>query len=413
MQEDKVRVQVTAGVEPDGSPYVQVGKARFSQYRKFTKIGEFINAIDEKPVVKYDNTFELIDNDPFGLLNPNPAPKIEGYDKLNFKHAFYKKAGDELGCSAKVLMNHVNKLMYKVFVSDLNQKHVKSFGINPVNKQLIGFYIDKVRKHHELLNQVEKDGIYNIAPFVLHYGMQPQQLKEKFGKGAWKRLCKNSFHKNSLLINKPTCWSDVPSSLLKNVDTSYILQIHETRYTKLFEWLKLHFKGSWGNKKVISRASDIFLDTLRMASDLDENVSVKWNPEKIKKCHDEFAKRISRAQFSDKKFNWVDDFKVQEFTFGSFTATLLTSAAQIAEEGDAMSHCVGSYASYSKEGSYLVYSVKKDGERYSTIGLNVNPSTKDVSFNQQYMRFNQVVDNEDAKVLAYQLVELINKSTKL
>jgi hypothetical protein len=75
-----------------------------------------------------------------------------------------------------------------------------------------------------------------------------------------------------------------------------------------------------------------------------------------------------------------------------------------------MHHCVGGYANLSSEGKYVVYSVKKDGERYSTIGFNRNPISGEILFNQHYKKFNNQVDCLDAKAIPFIIASKVNEN---
>lgn len=90
---------------------------------------------------------------------------------------------------------------------------------------------------------------------------------------------------------------------------------------------------------------------------------------------------------------------------------------EIADEGDAMSHCVASYLGSVRSGDYLVYSIKKNGERSSTLGVIVKgrQQGKSHSFtlNQQYGRFNAGVKDVDEAVLGESIVDFLNKNSEI
>lgn len=79
-------------------------------------------------------------------------------------------------------------------------------------------------------------------------------------------------------------------------------------------------------------------------------------------------------------------------------AKLLTTPAQMIEEGRSQHHCVASYIPNVEEGDYLVYSITKNGERYSTFGM-----TRDVTVgyrkNQHYKAGNEMLDERGAILL--------------
>ena len=101
-----------------------------------------------------------------------------------------------------------------------------------------------------------------------------------------------------------------------------------------------------------------------------------------------------------------------------WTATLLTKGEDILAEGLAMHHCVAAYADSVAEGKYLIYSIKKDGERYSTLAYShyrMRPTTKieeayypaamHTTFNQHYKVCNKIVDNPNALELQQFITE--------
>ena len=84
-----------------------------------------------------------------------------------------------------------------------------------------------------------------------------------------------------------------------------------------------------------------------------------------------------------------------------YEAILLDNALAIREEGEAMSHCVGSYSEDCRDGRFAVYSIRdKRGDRVSTLGLRLRPSIK---LNQHYGRFNAPVRNP----IALELQEMV------
>jgi len=60
---------------------------------------------------------------------------------------------------------------------------------------------------------------------------------------------------------------------------------------------------------------------------------------------------------------------------GEFTAMELTTGRELREEGSAMHHCVSTYAGDCRSGKARIFSIKKNGERHSTLELNFDKKT--------------------------------------
>lgn len=89
------------------------------------------------------------------------------------------------------------------------------------------------------------------------------------------------------------------------------------------------------------------------------------------------------------------------FSFGEYVVTPLSTTGEIVMEGAAMRHCVAGYANSAKTYRYLILSVTKDGQRSSTIGMNVVATIcPDMIFltpQQHYKAYNQPVTCETEK----------------
>jgi hypothetical protein len=374
---------------------IKVGKYELAMYYKFSNCMEFIGAI--------------IPSDPelFGEF------KFNEENKKYYKRDKYKWFADKAGCSAYVLMQHVNKLLYKFYVGKYDNFHIKKFCLNPMKKKVDNSKLLQMNACSEILDQVKKDNIYNIAPYVFYLNRNPSDLRKEFGKGPWKRLCKLSFHKNTLLANRKyvginTIDDDIPSSILKNV-SMYMVDRED------LIWIRDNLKGKWTNKREVQKYETLLHDTKLMAERYDLEFSYKWNPEKLQQKHDEFIaeSRKNRTYVSDKVFDWYDTWKVKDLTEGEYTVKLLKSQKEIVDEGNRMHHCVGSYADYCKKKSYMIYSVEKNGVKYSTIGLSYDERVEQLHKSQHYMACNQAVDCPIADELPDLIIQKFYKEENL
>lgn len=308
------------------------------------------------------------------------------------------------------------KLQFKTFVADpLNGKHL------PLIRVGKGFYwssihplfLKKAIRLKPLLDELLEDGIYNIAPIVFRHEKTPSELKNMYGKGAWKALCKNSFSRNKLLYEDDYAFphnyvalNNISSTLLRNSwDREFAI------------WASRWMRGSWSNTEIMRKLYHLYQDTFRLAEGLNEHLQLeimyKWNPEKLQKKHDEFVKEHNTRKYSKdviyfpQYIHATNGMRVDEFT-----AHLLMSKYDIAEEGQAMHHCVAGYADSVARGDYLVYSIRKNGERYSTLGLR-RFSDIEVYKDQHYMACNKSVDEEGAIVLADSVLAACNQNTSI
>jgi hypothetical protein len=339
---------------------------------------------------------------------------------------YNKRLGDEFGCSIAVLYKHFNKLQKKAFIVPVYHlyKYVNLY--NGFKKGANISTIAQLNTSKDLLNEVYNDKLYNLLPVVNALGKSPKELKDIYGK-SWKNVTKNSVTKNKLLVNhyrygkdekrKELFEADIPSTLLKYSNEFPIQSLI---------YLKEHFKGQWKNYDEMKKWVNIFTDSSRLAEKLDKKFNPKWSPRRMKEEHDRMSKELAARRYSPIPFEWTKELP-RVIEHEGYVATILDSRFLIAEEGNHMGHCVAGYADWSANGDYLVYSVTKDGERSSTIGLNMRAHTTRYlnnisntmreelagwSLQQHYGRFNASLKVEAEKEIGKLVVEALNNRMK-
>lgn len=282
----------------------------------------------------------------------------------------------------------------------------------------------KVVKNLELIEQAIKDGQRNILPLILDQELPPHELKSVFGNGTWKKLTKNSFHRNKLLVNYP----DI--QVVMGYDST-ALEISKNRRNitaDAYHWLK-NVVGIPYTKHSERESTDklaVFLDTKDMAKRLNLPFNEKWSARKMEEKHNEYtrlqqrmieqriveqdkyyAERLSKLKAVDlsnfyKQTSWEKDGVI---------ATILTTYDRITQEGAEMKHCVAGYAEHCINKEYAVVSLT-DGTLRTTLGVYVTPGiggTLLFSENQHYGKCNSNVEDERFISLAKEVISSLNK----
>ena len=92
----------------------------------------------------------------------------------------------------------------------------------------------KVVNNVELLEQAKKDNQRNILPLILRAEASPQHLKTVFGKGAWKKLANNSFHRNQVL----SAYQDISSVMEYDSTALKMNHFFHNKSPDAHHWLK-------------------------------------------------------------------------------------------------------------------------------------------------------------------------------
>ena len=346
-------------------------------------------------------------------------------------HVQAKAFTDEYGITPSNFRKVFNAKMLSLWVDPV-AKHVKRFGYQ-IGGKVCPWKVRCIHRNISEIEQAEKDGNVHLIPWIMHLDMSPKQLKEYFGKGLWKKISSQSMTRNRLLAenynvkirNKLTLQSSItlPSFVLK-AGRDYIswndIGTWAIRESQLKgEDVKVRFPRSTASS-TCTRLIHLARDTQQMANSLGQPFSLKWDKEKMREKHDQYAALINHRKYSPVPYEHLKDFHVPEILHKGFKATLLDSPKLIHEEGHTMHHCVGMYADHVAKGEYLVYSVTKDGKRTSTIGFYKQKRAvfRDRGFvggrdeweiQQHYGPCNASVKDEDEAKIALELVKLLNR----
>lgn len=261
-------------------------------------------------------------------------------------------------------------------VRDLSKKLCFGFSRKPCASS-----IERLHKQLPTIRRIQADGIDNIIPICFELNSTPSELKSELGKGLWKQLCKNSFTRNLLIskcvhiANICTGSDTVESVKTLNLLPSGVLKRGGNSPVPMSDagvWIcnnKLHVGGTRRDVDYIRHTYD---DTKRMAKQLNRAFTpAKWTLEKLNEKHEEYCSLVNALESSPDKLPVLDNIKVKTDKYKGYDITLLDSRYLIKKEGIVMHHCVGSYTDSVVEGRYLVYSITKDGERSSTLGINI------------------------------------------
>lgn len=396
--------------ELEGKQVIKVGNKTIDSYVKFTKLNEFISwtGVD----VTYPKTEYVIDRN----LNSQKVYK----NGIRLRDT-YKEFAKKTGVGPAVAMKHVNALAYKLFVAPIGNKHVKKFALDFRKKGFIRkSSIANLQLTKSKLDQVDQDGLYNVAPFVYAHNASPEELRKKFGKGAWKSICKNSFTRNQYLMHRSINEWTVDQSKI----SSAVLRECKGEEPEVMLLVSNACKGKLSNTKLLNNTAIQVRDMIRMYNLMNDDsfkINPNWSLRRIKEEHDAAVIKLrTYLQKKDEAINSIEfeynDFYPAEFTVEDapdFKAVLLRNGGEVVAEGELMGHCVGGYAPYCREGEYVVYSIRDaNGCNYATLGLyryNYSTAGHRVHFQQCYKRFNVDVDNEQVPVLYSKLMDKINE----
>ena len=363
------------------------------------------------------DSYQIMDPDNFYLkvTNGKPLPP-KPYGVCMTAH-INKVRCDEFGTSFIAEYKHFMRLQYKAYISDIpkivTNNYIKGwYKPNKLSHGIVPERLKVVRGNIENINQTIKDGNSHILPFVVFTGKTAEDLKKEYGKGLWKRLCKNSHYRNKLIeeSNAVSVMVNYPTSVIKIVNRiSGCGRINAEFKKELADWYTKHFKGKW-TTLTHGDIIDIYncvKDTKQMAEQLGYKFKLNMDYVSLKQLHDKYAKAIRDRQYSSEPFDWLKDIPKQ-LNEGDYSIVLLDNPRSIREEGDVMKHCVASYINLVARKEYLVYSVMKNGEKVSTVGYYKQNDVWRIQ--QQYGKYNSRIQDYAEKFIALEMLNEINEN---
>lgn len=362
---------------------------------------------------------------------------------------FFKKYGITLTQAVPLF----NKIMYARVIG--HYEHHSSLYRSRRGRIILGRF-KSVAAMAEVLDEAVYDGNKHLTPFIAFHKETLPEIRSRYGKGLWKKLCKNSYSRNLAIIRMMEKLSyrdynpDDDNSVRKLVSElneipSTALNLRHNRgdldAAKCIVWAKKHLNRPYGQKtegrisiQGVENKEFTFIsvfDACIMARQYGLFFSFDWSLRRMKDEHDRIdieAKRISRerteryaAEAALRKEKWaIDVVKAQsvdlaqiypqvEWELDGVTAKLLTTYDQVQKEGDEMHHCVWSYAKDAMSGCYVVVHLSGDGEE-STLGVSMREDGGVLKFSEQqhYREYNQIVKSEIHKNLAKSVIESLN-----
>lgn len=272
--------------------------------------------------------------------------------------------------------------------------------------------IKRVWENLEELEQIKKDGMYNLTPILFKWMPDSvKKVKRGVGKSTWKKLCGNSFYRNMLLIlSNFELNIELPSSLLrKGIYLSYIRDAIKIKYINYL----VHSGGKYYKDikgRDLSYAQDLITMVRELRPELIRGDKINRLPqtwENCKKLHDELMIQKEAAKYSNEPIVERVDINMP-----GWEITPLVSKLDIHLEGKKMHHCVGWYAERVAKREYYIYHIKhiESGEE-STLGLDLQtpvvcrldqhygPCNSKVNYNEKVV--SEIMDNWERKFNPY------------
>lgn len=296
---------------------------------------------------------------------------------------FNKRWSDFLGMPISLWRKRFNKMMYDHYV-----KPVEEYGylFRCYSGEVDNGLLCKVTNVKSILDQTIEDGNKHLTPFVVRYQADLPEIKKILGKSLWKKVCRQSMSRNLYLSRKmgyfATLWGisaeERDRQNLSNLiwAPSYYLKHDGVGLSP--EAAETFLKSGVGGKNQPLRTREwarwvnIVVDTDHMANRLGEPFNIKWSMKKMNEKHEEYTKKIELREYSKDPFPFEPLTIEKEVDGVVWKAESLNSAYEVREEGIRMKHCVADYAECCHQGDYVVFSIKKNGEHYSTLGIKFN-----------------------------------------
>ena len=335
-----------------------------------------------------------------------------------------------VGIPPKNAVAIMNKTMMETFLDNKYRGHLDR--VCRLNGRYSPQMVDRFIQNRGVVDEVIQDGLNNIVPVVGITGLRPAELKKELGKSTWRKIAHNSYTRNTYIAR--ICFHglmenpkgsigflkkiiDLPSFILVRARLTYNLFRYynngdDTDYERRLFIKLARYKDNYVE---LERKQHIVRDVKRMASDLGRVVPKNPSAKRISELHEEFTKAIRARKFSDERFENLDpklESEINKLKVGRWECRLLDSKLAIALEGDAMNHCVASYAGRAADGKCHIISLTNGSDR-STLEVRIHQDGEGKTVyvkGQHYSFCNEHVQDDDAVKLA---ADIVNKCNEL
>jgi hypothetical protein len=331
--------------------------------------------------------------------------------KEEYKKTLNKMICEELGISLPYLQRWTYGLWWKVNVAPVKE-YSKLFR----TRRYDIIKLRTVKKNKPLLDAAVADNQTHLLPIINATGKSAEELRKEFGKGVWKKLCGNTFHRNNVLVNAAVRHGDreLSNQITRNIDipTTLVQAGYFSRHLpdeSVIQFLINSGKGYWGNRKELITLYNTARDTILQCDRLGTTFNPKWSIRRLKEEHDkntqiELAKKYTKDTFPI----FADKNYPSQFEHEGLVAHLLKSPYDMQMEGQKQKHCVAGYSRSVANGDYLVYSVRdKEGNTLSTIGYCANTKEHPWRIQQHCAACNQQPSDE-CKIVSCELMKKLN-----
>lgn len=284
---------------------------------------------------------------------------------------------------------------------------------------------DRVKCLHDRLDeftQTVEDGNGKLIPLMMALDESIPQLRARYGKNLWKRICQQSAGRISMIAAGMYARPDAKECVAAQVQAPTTL-LNKVPGDMVLEAVSAYADSGLPYKEIADHARGrlrwTMMDVWRMEELLGLPRSSGKTPGGWGRRHDDLVRRMNKTKVdnaSDEKFI---DPRVE--VIDGFTFTRLCSERDYLREGAEMQHCIGSYVDLAFGGAYIAFKVEGNGER-ATFGLGVRTDSYGgdrktiVYFDQLYGSRNSRVTSrmrDAADDLGAMLTEEVNKARSL
>lgn len=336
-----------------------------------------------------------------------------------------------------LVANIVNKAVYANIIAPYR----KYYSFYRISKTVISpSRLRKIADATVQLEQAEADGLHHITPFIIAHNESPQQLRTRYGKGMWKRICANTFTRNLLIVNA-TIFHEQNRVSIGEAISFRSTSLKSRRISPgVAEWIhkqtsyplvvicggKAYNDASGDVRQEIRNLANTVEDTIRMCERMGQTYDMSWSARRFKEVHDTltihmrefyererierdtaYAKRVADMS----KIDLSNVYPQMTYENDGVVAKILPTYKSIQDEGSIMHHCVAGYASDAMSGRYLVAHMEGDGEE-STLGITVSVQHDDkmrFAIQQQYKKYNHAVTSQKHLEMSRMIVNSLNE----